>query len=178
MEWIIDHQMQVTYYSCLIGDRLKLSKEESYDLFVASNLHDIGKVKVPNEVLCKKEKLNDEEMAIIKKHTLYGAEILKGKEYNSKIINAVLYHHEKYDGTGYNKLKGKEIPLLSRIISIADTFDAITSNRPYRNSSNIEYAMKEIVTNSGTQFDPELVNIFDNMMKCLVGNKNCIALNT
>lgn len=165
MKWVRDHQINVVKYSYLIGKMLNLNKQDLIDLITAARFHDIGKNKIPKKILYKETSLNNKEFCIMKRHPQYGAEILKRTGYNDKIVSSVLYHHEQYNGKGYYGLKQEQIPLLSRIIAISDTFDAITSNRPYRNGLGVEYAMKEIVNNSGSQFDPELIRVFEVAVK-------------
>ena len=123
-------------------------------------LHDIGKIAIPDAILNKPEKLTDEEYKIMKSHVTRGAEILKYLTTVDNVSVGALYHHEKYDGSGYCQgLKGEEIPLDARIIGIADAFDAMTANRIYRKQLDLDFVIKELKRNSGTQFDPKLVDI-------------------
>ena len=123
-------------------------------------LHDIGKIGIPDAILNKPSRLTDEEYEIMKTHVLKGGEILKDFTMIDNVSLGALYHHEKYDGTGYcHGLKGEEIPLDARIIGIADAFDAMTATRVYRKKMGIEYAVSELKRGSGTQFDPKLVEI-------------------
>lgn len=161
-----NHSLRVSKYSMCIGEKLKLNKSDMRYLFLGSLLHDIGKLKIPNEILHKKTKLTDEEFEIMKKHSTYSAEILKEQGANSKLVQIVKGHHERYDGKGYpDGLKENKISLLSRIISVADSFDAITSTRCYSTKKNIDYVINELKSNSGTQFDPTIVNIFLKLLK-------------
>jgi HD-GYP domain-containing protein (c-di-GMP phosphodiesterase class II) len=124
-------------------------------------MHDIGKVSVPSEILLKNDKLTDEEYEIIKKHSLIGYNILKTLTTTKEIGKYVLHHHEWWDGAGYpNKLKGKEIPLISRIVSIVDAYVVMIDGRPYKEKKSKIEAINELKICSGTQFDPELTNIF------------------
>lgn len=121
-------------------------------------LHDIGKIEIPDAILTKSGSLDDEEMAIMRRHPEAGARILKPVKFFREVGNMVRYHQERFDGKGYPKgLKGEEIPLIARIIAVADAFDAITSDRPYRKARSVEEAKNEIQKHSGTQFDPEVV---------------------
>lgn len=155
------HSDRVSEYSILIGKKIGLPQEELKKLRIGGLFHDIGKIGVPDSILLKTERLTDEEYSEIKNHPSIGKHILSSASIFSDIIPIVYHHHEKYDGTGYpGKLKGEEIPLLARIAAIADTFDAMTSKRSYRDALSIDVAKNEIKRCSGTQFDPELVDAF------------------
>jgi HD-GYP domain-containing protein (c-di-GMP phosphodiesterase class II) len=131
------------------------------DLKHAAMLHDLGKIGIPDEILLKKGKLTDSEYDIIRKHPQIGAEIIRHIHFLKDVAPIVLYHHERFDGFGYcSGLKGKEIPLGARIIAIADVYQALTSDRPYRKAYSKEEALKIITEGSGTQFDPEIVKVF------------------
>jgi len=132
-----------------------------FDLEFASKLHDIGKIGISDWILCKPGQLTDEETAEIRRHPEIGADILKPMPIFEHLIPAIRHHHERFDGNGYpDRLKGNEIPLLSRIITVADTFDALTSNRPYRKATSVENALEIIYTLKGSQLDPEIVEAF------------------
>jgi HD-GYP domain-containing protein (c-di-GMP phosphodiesterase class II) len=155
------HSMRVTYYSLVLGRELGFSKEELYDLELSALFHDIGKIGVPDKVLLKPARLTEEEFAEMKTHPSKSAEILEGFAPFEMVAKYAKHHHERYDGRGYpDALKGEEIPLFSRIILIADTFDAMTSTRPYRKGLPYEVAFSELKEFSGTQFDPQLVEKF------------------
>ncbi|MCP4912479.1 MAG: HD-GYP domain-containing protein [Oligoflexia bacterium] len=155
------HSMRVTYYSLVLGKEIGLDDEELYDLEMASLFHDIGKIGVPDEVLCKPARLTEEEFIVMKSHPEKSAEILEGFKPFEKAGKYARHHHERYDGRGYpDGMKGEEIPLFSRIILIADTFDAMTSTRPYRKGLPYEVAFEELHEFSGSQFDPYLVEKF------------------
>ena len=127
-------------------------------------LHDIGKMAIPDKILTKPGKLTPEEVDIMKEHAWYGYKILKNIPFLNEASEIVYSHQERYDGTGYpRRLKGEDIPLGARIFSIADTFDAITSDRPYRPKQSDEAAGKEISLWAGMQFDPRIVEIFLSM---------------
>ncbi|TCO68243.1 HD-GYP domain-containing protein [Caldanaerobacter subterraneus] len=159
-EELKQHQMRVSKICEKIARVLKMHYDSMVELLMAAQLHDIGKLWIPQQILDKPEKLDEKEMKIIKRHVFYGYEYVKSKKMNSSIAEAVLYHHERFDGKGYIGLKSKEIPLFSRIIAVADAFDAMTNDRPYRKALSLEEAVEEIKKNSGTQFDPEIADTF------------------
>ncbi|MDQ7823918.1 MAG: HD domain-containing phosphohydrolase [Candidatus Eremiobacteraeota bacterium] len=131
------------------------------DLKNCSFLHDIGKVKIPDSILYKPGRLTDEEFEVLKQHPLIGEELLKPLPAMSHVLPVVRNHHEKYDGSGYpDKLKGEDIPLAARIVSITDAFDAMVSDRPYRKGMTVENAVEELKRCAGTHFDPKLVEAF------------------
>lgn len=152
--------MRVSKICEKIARVLNMPYSSLLELLLAAQLHDIGKLWIPQQILDKPEKLNGEEMKIVKKHVFYGYEYIKSKKMSSSIAEAVLYHHERFDGQGYIGLSGEKIPLFSRIITVADAFDAMTNDRPYRKALSFEEALEEIKKNSGTQFDPEITDIF------------------
>ncbi len=125
-------------------------------------LHDVGKIGIPDSILNKPAKLNDEEFRYIRMHPLIGSQIIQDISFLDEVIPYVLDHHERFDGKGYsNGLAGKDISIEGRLLAVADTFDAITSDRPYRNGLSYEYAREEILKNRGKQFDPEVVDAFE-----------------
>lgn len=155
-----EHLSRVVKYALLIAKGMHLNKDEMIKLKYACFLHDIGKIYIEDDLL-KKAKLSQKDFEEIKKHSQQGANIMEGINFLEGVREAVLYHQERYDGKGYpSGLEGSKIPLLSRIVSIADAFDAMTSDRPYKTKMNFMEAMDEIEKNSGTQFDPELCAIF------------------
>lgn len=161
-EYTIGHSERVQRYSMRVGKRLKLKHSEMDVLYLSSILHDIGKVKVPLAILKSKRKLNRFEFMEIKRHSVYGAYLLGSFRYVEGLQDAIKYHHERVDGKGYPEgLKGKSIPLFSRIIAVCDSFDAMTSKRKYKNGIKSEkHAINEIRKNAGTQFDAEAVDAF------------------
>lgn len=160
------HSMRVCYFAMVLGKELSLSDQEMYDLQLASLFHDIGKIGTPDAVLNKPTRLTDEEFKIMKDHPERSYEILKGFEVFEKVAKYAKHHHERYDGRGYpDQLKGEDIPQFSRIILIADTFDAMTSTRVYRKGLPYKIAYNELIEFSGTQFDPGLVKHFIEGMK-------------
>lgn len=155
------HSRRVAKFCEIIADKAKLSHAENEDLKLAGLLHDIGKIGISEKVLNKPGKLTEEEYNHIKEHPLVGAKILQPLEGIENIIDNIKYHHERFDGRGYPyKLKGKQIPLGARIIACADTFDAMTTNRPYRKALAHEVALEEIKKASGSQLDPDIGKIF------------------
>ena len=155
------HSDRVSAYSVLIGEKLGLSEDELKQLKIGALFHDIGKIGIPDYILMKSEKLNDDEYSEIKNHPSIGAHILSNASIFSDIIPIIKHHHERYDGNGYpSKLRGTEIPLLVRITTVADAFDAMTSKRSYRNELSIDFVKKELVNGKGSQFDPEIVDVF------------------
>lgn len=160
------HSMRVCYYSLVLGKEMKLTNQEMYELELSALFHDIGKIGTPDAVLNKPTRLTEEEFKIMKKHPVDSYNILKGFDVFEKIAINAKHHHERFDGRGYpDALKADEIPLYSRIILIADTFDAMTSSRVYRKGLPYETAYAELIEFSGTQFDPELVQHFISGMK-------------
>ena len=160
------HAERIAQYSLLIGKEVGLSKEELNSLELASILHDIGKISIDLSILTKSEKLTDEEWQTIKKHSEKGYRITYAIPELKHIAEYILCHHERWDGKGYPQgLAGEAIPLISRIISIADSFDAMIDNRPYKKALTKDEALAEIEKNAGTQFDPELAMIFLRLMR-------------
>ena len=155
------HSQRVSEYSALIAREYGFTEAEQDNIRNAALLHDIGKIGIPDSVLNKPGRLTDEEYAIMKTHVTRGAEILKDFTIIDHVAEGARYHHERYDGKGYpDKLAGEQIPLYGRIISIADAFDAMTANRVYRKRQDFDYVMGELHKGRGTQFDPELLDIF------------------
>ena len=154
------HSVRVSEYSVLIAERLGYNAEQCETLRKTALLHDIGKIGIPDRVLNKPSRLDDEEYEIMKSHVVKGAEILKKFTLIDNVQEGALYHHERYDGKGYvHGLKGEEIPLNARIIGIADAFDAMTANRVYRKKLDFDFVLGELKKGRGTQFDPKLVDI-------------------
>lgn len=155
------HTKRVLEGSLAIASRMGLDEQDMERLRMAAMLHDIGKLGVDDAILRKAGKLSDEEFDMMRRHTQFGEEIVEHVPGMIDVIPGILHHHERYDGKGYpGKLKGQGIPLMARIICVADTYDAMTSNRPYRKGLPHETAVKELRDNSGTQFDPLVVQAF------------------
>ena len=154
------HSTRVADYSVLIADKMGFSKKEKDRIYRMGLLHDIGKIGIPDEIINKPGKLNDDEYEIIKSHSMHGYEILSKMESFPELSQGARWHHERYDGTGYpDGIKGQDLPLEVRIISVADSYDAMTSNRSYRQYLPQEKVRSEIVRCSGTQFDPEVAKV-------------------
>ena len=155
------HSDRVSAYSVLIGKKLGLSNEDLNTLKIGGLFHDIGKIGISDAILLKNGKLTDAEYSEIKNHPVIGKNILSNAAIFENIIPIVLYHHERYDGKGYPYgLQDSSIPFLARIVSVADSFDAMTSRRSYRGELDLEYVKNEFKTKSGTQFDPVIAQIF------------------
>jgi len=155
------HTQRVMNYSLEIGKIMGLNDAEMEELKLAAILHDIGKIGVRDNILLKNDRLDREEAMQMNRHTEYGAEILEHVKKLQYIIPGVRNHHEKYDGTGYpDKLKGEAIPMLARIIAVADTYDAMTTDRPYRKALSTQTAIDELIKFSGVQFDGEVAKCF------------------
>ena len=157
----LGHTKRVTAYAIAIASKMGIPKEDIEVIAQGAWLHDIGKMAIPDGILKKPSKLTPEETAIMREHAYYGFDILSKIPFLADAAEIVYSHQEWYDGSGYPRgLKGDGIPLGARIFSIADTLDAITSDRPYRPAQTYEAAQNEIRRYSGTQFDPEIVSIF------------------
>lgn len=155
------HSQRVSEYSVKIARKYGFSDKELDNLRKAALLHDLGKIGIPDAILNKPDRLTQEEYETMKKHVTLGAEILKDFTLVEHAAEGALYHHERYDGSGYPEgLKGSEIPLYGRIIAIADAFDAMTANRVYRKRMPFEKVLSELRSGRGTQFDPELLDMF------------------
>ncbi len=155
------HSRRVSYHARLIAAALDLPEKERADLKTAALLHDIGKIGISDFILGKQGQLNEEERQAIKNHPQKGYEILKPLKQFEPILPAILHHHEFYNGLGYPAgLAGEAIPLHARIIAVADTYDAILANRPYRSGATHESAVRELLLYSGSQFDPVIVKAF------------------
>ncbi|MBN2504663.1 MAG: PAS domain S-box protein [Bacilli bacterium] len=157
------HSQRVSIFCRQIGEAMQLSRDDVKELELAGLFHDIGKISLRDDVLKKPGKLTDEEYAEVKKHAEIGYQILRAADKYSGLAEHALCHHERWDGKGYpNGLKGEEIPFFSRIICVADAFEAMTSDRPYRKANKLEFAAEELKRCAGTQFDATIVDVFVN----------------
>lgn len=159
--WTAGHTERVTDYALAIGREIGINPVEHERLKICCLLHDIGKIATPKEILNKPGQLSEEERQVIRRHPSTGAIILGELEKFTDIVECIKYHHEHYDGSeSIHGLTGEDIPLPSRILAVADAFDALTSDRPYRKKSSVKEAINEIQDCSGTQFDPKVVFAF------------------
>jgi putative two-component system response regulator len=155
------HVLRVGYLSEAMARELDYDEERCEMLKYAGFFHDIGKIAIPDHILQKPGKLDEEEFEKIKKHSEIGAEIIRPIRFFKAIVEGIRYHHERWDGKGYPEgKKAEEIPLNARVISVADVFDVIVSPRPYKPAKTMDEAVEEIIRNKGTQFDPQVVDVF------------------
>lgn len=155
------HSDRVSEFSVLIGKKMGLDDETLHILKIGGLFHDIGKIGIPDSILLKESKLSDEEYSQIKNHPTIGAHMLGDAAVFKDIIPIVKHHHERFDGKGYpSQLAGENIPFIARIAAVADTFDAMTSKRTYRDALPLSVVKEEIERCSGTQFDPEIAKVF------------------
>ena len=159
------HSDRVSEYSVLIGKKLGLDEKTLHILKIGGLFHDIGKIGIPDSILLKESKLSDEEYSQIKNHPMIGVHMLGDAAIFTDILPIIKHHHERYDGRGYpSQLVGDDIPYVARIAAVADTFDAMTSKRSYRDSLPIDVVRAEIERCSGTQFDPNIAKVFLDIM--------------
>jgi len=159
------HSKRVAEYSRRIAERMGKTKEEQDEIYRAGLLHDVGKIRVPEDIINKPGKLTEEEYNTIKLHPITGYNILRGISEDSRIAVAAKHHHERYDGKGYpNGLRGEDIPETARILGVADSYDAMASNRSYRNALPQEVVRSEIEKGKGTQFDPVVADVMLKMI--------------
>jgi putative two-component system response regulator len=162
------HSMRVTRLSMVLAGAIGLTGDEKYVLELSAWMHDVGKIGVPDSILTKPSRLTPEEFEVMKVHAAKGGEIVGQIEELSQVADVIRHHHERLDGQGYpDGLRGEAIPLLSRIILIADSFEALTSDRSYRRGTVRERAFEELKKHGGSQFDPELVEVFISQMEAL-----------
>jgi HD-GYP domain-containing protein (c-di-GMP phosphodiesterase class II) len=161
-----NHISRMVEYADLLGKKINLDLNQLIELWLLANLHDIGEVTIPKNILIKNNTLTEKEWKRIKKHPKEGHNIIKKVDEFSLVADKILYHHEHWDGSGYpGGIKGENIPLLSRMIAIVDAYEVMITERPYSPSMSKENALAEIDRCSGRQFDPELAKVFIEMMK-------------
>lgn len=156
------HSINVANYSISLGERLGLDEESLEKLKLVGLLHDIGKLNIPVNVLRKPGKLTEEEFEVIKNHPVYSVELLKRAGFiDEEVLRSIKAHHERIDGTGYPRsLKGNKIPFFAKIVSIADSYEAMTSDRCYRKGKDLDYVRNEFLNGIGNQFDPKITLTF------------------
>jgi diguanylate cyclase (GGDEF)-like protein/PAS domain S-box-containing protein len=155
------HSDRVSHYCQALGEKINLSPDEVKELTLAGLMHDIGKITIPDVILNKPGRLSEDQWVVMKKHTINGYQILRSADKYSRLAEYALTHHERWDGKGYpNGLSGEDIPLFSRIIHVCDAYEAMTSDRPYRQAMDPIQAVDELLRGAGTQFDQRLVEVF------------------
>ncbi len=162
------HSKNVSRYSELIAKEMRLTETACRDIKLGALLHDIGKIGIPEGILNKPSKLTDDEYEVIKSHTIIGYDTVKHIQLfeQNGVLDAILYHHEREDGSGYPYgLTSEEIPLIAKIVAVADSFDAMTSNRIYRKEKSFTFAVNEILNNKGKHYDPQVVDAFIKVVK-------------
>ena len=171
------HSQAVANYAAALAHALKMSPEEVEQMRLAAFLHDIGKIGIPEAILCKKGPLNEKEWEIMKQHPVIGAEQILAPVTSLKpIIPAVLHHHENWDGSGHpHALKGEDIPIGARIVSIADAFHALTSDRAYRKALPVAEAKKILDAGAGTKWDPRLIEVFFSILTIATPSSSSVA---
>ena len=156
-----EHAERISNLSIRIGQRMNLSQKNLDELNLLAMLHDIGKIGIDDRILNKPGPLNEKEWVEMKKHPEIGYRIVMTAPELQSVAEYLLSHHERWDGTGYPRgLKGNEIPLVARILAVADAYDAMTQDRVYRKALTAKQAAEEIVKNAGTQFDPQVADVF------------------
>ena len=160
------HSTHVAEYSKMIAAEMGFDEDFQKNIYYMGMMHDVGKVLIPKEILCKTAKLNDDEWCEMKRHTTYGGEILESFKFVKGIREAALYHHERYDGKGYPEgLSGEAIPIQARIIAVADSYDAMHTNRSYRRHLSDEAIVSELEKNKSLQFDPDAADALLRILK-------------
>ena len=156
-----EHSRRVATYAQRLARYLRWSRRDARDLALAALVHDLGKTWIGNDILLKSEKLSEEERRKMERHPIIGARILIGCDVHPFYVETVLYHHEAWDGHGYpTGLKGEEIPLSARILTVADVFDVLTSQRPYKAALSLDAARERLLQGSASSFDPMIIQAF------------------
>ncbi len=168
-QYTAGHSTRVSRYCLMIADKLGLSTKQKHELYLAAMLHDIGKIGVPDDLLNRPGNLSQEEMERVRNHVVVGASMVEMLGEMHPIVPLIRHHHECYDGSGYpDGLRGEQIPLVSRIIAVADMYDAMTSDRPYRKRRTHQFAVDEILAASGIKIDPQVAAAFLEVLKDIV----------
>lgn len=168
-QYTAGHSTRVSRYSLMIADKLGMSTKDKHQLYLAAMLHDIGKIGVPDDLLNRPGKLSESEMERVRSHVQVGASMIEMLGEMHPIVPLIRHHHECWDGSGYpDGLRGEQIPLISRIIAVADMYDAMTSDRPYRKRRSHQFAVEEILAASGTKIDARVAEAFLDVLKDLV----------
>jgi len=163
------HSEDVTHWATLIARELDYSSETQRAVRIAGLLHDVGKIAVPDSILRKPGRLNDDEFQIMQQHPVFGALIVKDVPNLPEVLGGIRHHHERFDGKGYpDKLSGEDIPLLGRILAVPDCFSAMTTDRPYRKALSWSEALEEIEKGKSTQFDPQMADAFLEVMARII----------
>jgi two-component system response regulator RpfG len=173
-----NHVLRMAKYSRLIAEELGLDAEECQVVELSAPMHDIGKIGIPDHILLKPGRLTDDEVEVMRKHTLIGYEILKGSpsKYLQRGAEIALSHHERYDGGGYPcALKGEEIPLAARIVAVADVYDALTTWRPYKPAWAINKALDYVLAQRGKHFDPDCIAAFQSQFERIVSIQKTLS---
>jgi uncharacterized domain HDIG len=155
------HSYNVCYLSARLAEYMGYDRKDIQILAMGALLHDIGKTRIEKKLLDKPGRLTEEEFTIVKKHTVIGSELIKSIKGHQSILPIILYHHERWDGNGYERLKGNEIPEAAQIVTIADAFDAMTTKRPYQKVKTLVETLHDFNRNKGLQFSPALVDKFE-----------------
>ncbi len=165
-QYSVGHSERVAHYAKKIGNRLGLPSEKVEMLELAGRLHDIGKISISDIILQKVSPLTADEMMIIQQHPLISCEMINPFDFLRPLIPAIKYHHERWDGSGYPEgLRGKEIPLEARILGVVDSFEALSSNRPFRKKLTPGKIFQILEENAGILFDPEIIEVFMDIIK-------------
>lgn len=164
------HNYRVTLYAVRLAEAMKLNRDNIESLIVGAFLHDVGKIGIPDRILLKPGRLTAEEFEIMKRHVVFGGEIIQDSNWLKRARDIVLFHHEKFDGSGYpHGIHGKDIPLGARLFAVVDVFDALMSKRPYKEPLLVDEALRVLQHDAGKHFDPDAVSTFENILPALYG---------
>jgi HD-GYP domain-containing protein (c-di-GMP phosphodiesterase class II) len=164
------HNYRVTLYAVRLAEAMELNRDNIESLIVGAFLHDVGKIGIPDQILLKPGRLTAEEFEIMKHHVIFGGEIIQDSNWLKRARDVVLFHHEKFDGSGYpHGIYGKDIPLNARLFAVVDVFDALMSKRPYKEPLLVEEALKILRDGAGKHFDPDVAGTFEFIAPGLYG---------